>query len=88
MTYTFVREPLSSEETDLMVNACRAFREKLVIWTRFVNLSRGCSLGVPPTKSTHRTSHVEAGGDRSWPRSVGGGGAVAGCKQAVLTKVT
>jgi len=33
MTYTFVREPLSKEETDRLVNACRQFREKLVIWT-------------------------------------------------------
>ena len=33
MTYIFVREPLSSEETDQMVNASEAFREKLVVWT-------------------------------------------------------
>ena len=33
MAYDFVREPLSREEADRLVNACRGFREKLVIWT-------------------------------------------------------
>jgi len=33
MAYQFVREPLSSEETDRLINACQAFREKLVVWT-------------------------------------------------------
>ena len=33
MTYVFVREPLSREETDRLLNACQGFREKLVIWT-------------------------------------------------------
>jgi len=33
MAYVFVREPLSREETDRLVNACRGFREKLVVWT-------------------------------------------------------
>jgi len=33
MTYTFVREPLSKEEADRLMNACRQFREKLVVWT-------------------------------------------------------
>ena len=33
MAYQFVREPLSGEETDRLVNACRTFREKLVVWT-------------------------------------------------------
>lgn len=32
MAYRFVREPLGSEETDRLVNACRTFREKLVVW--------------------------------------------------------
>ena len=33
MTYDFVREPLSREEADRLVNACQRFREKLVVWT-------------------------------------------------------
>ena len=33
MTYNFVREPLNHEESDRIVNACRSFREKLVVWT-------------------------------------------------------
>ncbi len=32
MSYVFVREPLNSEECDRIVNACRSFREKLVVW--------------------------------------------------------
>lgn len=32
MGYTFVREPLNAEESDRLVNACRSFREKLVVW--------------------------------------------------------
>ena len=32
MAYQFVREPLSWEETDRLVNACKGFREKLVVW--------------------------------------------------------
>jgi len=32
MSYLFVREPLSREECDRMVNACRSFREKLIVW--------------------------------------------------------
>lgn len=32
MGYVFVREPLSSEECDRLVNACRSFREKLLVW--------------------------------------------------------
>ena len=33
MAYDFVREPLSREETDRLVNACWSFREKLVVWS-------------------------------------------------------
>jgi integrase/recombinase XerD len=33
MAYVFVREPLSRDEADRLVNACRGFREKLVVWT-------------------------------------------------------
>ena len=33
MAYQFVREPLSGEETDRLVNACGTFREKMVVWT-------------------------------------------------------
>ena len=33
MSYVFVREPLSREEADRLVNACSSFREKLVVWT-------------------------------------------------------
>jgi len=33
MAYQFVREPLGREEADRLVNACRSFREKLVVWT-------------------------------------------------------
>ena len=40
--YTFVREPLGREETDRMVNACRTFREKLVVW---VLLDTGMRVG-------------------------------------------
>ena len=32
MTYEFLREPLNYEECDRLVNACRNFREKLVVW--------------------------------------------------------
>jgi len=32
MSHTFVREPLTSEECDRVINACRTFREKLVVW--------------------------------------------------------
>jgi len=32
MSYTFVREPLNNEECDRLVNACRSFKEKLVVW--------------------------------------------------------
>jgi len=32
MAYQFVREPLSWEETDRLVNACKGFREKLIVW--------------------------------------------------------
>ena len=32
MSYQFVREPLNAEETDRLVNACRSFQEKLVVW--------------------------------------------------------
>jgi integrase/recombinase XerD len=32
MTYDFVREPLSAEECDRIVNACQSFPEKLVVW--------------------------------------------------------
>jgi integrase/recombinase XerD len=33
MSYVFVREPLNNEECDRIVNACRSFKEKLVVWT-------------------------------------------------------
>ena len=42
MAYQFVREPLSREETDRLVNACTAFREKLVVW---VLLDTGLRVG-------------------------------------------
>ena len=32
MAYQFVREPLSREEADRLVNTCCGFREKLVVW--------------------------------------------------------
>jgi len=32
MSYQFVREPLNSEECDRIVNACKSFAEKLVVW--------------------------------------------------------
>ena len=32
MAYQFVREPLSWEETDRLLNACKSFREKLIVW--------------------------------------------------------
>ena len=32
MAYQFVREPLNGEECDRLVNACRTFREQLVVW--------------------------------------------------------
>jgi integrase/recombinase XerD len=32
MSYQFVREPLNGEEYDRIVNACRSFAEKLVVW--------------------------------------------------------
>ena len=47
MAYTFVREPLNSEECDRLVNACRTFREKLVIWTLLdtgMRVSEFCNL--------------------------------------------
>lgn len=33
MTYQFKREPLTREEADRIVNACRTAKEKLVVWT-------------------------------------------------------
>ena len=42
MTYVFVREPLSEEECDRIVNACDSFREKLVVW---VLLDTGLRVG-------------------------------------------
>lgn len=47
MAYTFVREPLNSEECDRLVNACRTFREKMVIWTLLdtgMRVSEFCNL--------------------------------------------
>jgi len=47
MGYTFVREPLSKEECDQMVNACRTFREKLVVWVLLdtgLRVSEFCNL--------------------------------------------
>jgi integrase/recombinase XerD len=32
MSYQFVREPLNYEECDRIVNACKSFTEKLVLW--------------------------------------------------------
>ena len=32
MSYQFVREPLNAEECDRIVNACKSFTEKLVVW--------------------------------------------------------
>jgi integrase/recombinase XerD len=32
MAYVFVREPLNAEECDRIVNACKSFAEKLVVW--------------------------------------------------------
>jgi integrase/recombinase XerD len=32
MSYQFVREPLNAEEADRLVNACRSFQEKPVVW--------------------------------------------------------
>jgi len=42
MTYVFVREPLNAEETDRIVNACKSFQEKLVVW---VLLDTGLRVG-------------------------------------------
>ena len=42
MSYQFVREPLNSEECDRIVNACRSFQEKLVVW---VLLDTGLRVG-------------------------------------------
>ena len=33
MASCFVREPLSGEECNRLVNACETFREKLVVWS-------------------------------------------------------
>ena len=42
MAYQFVREPLSREEADRLVNACNSFREKLIVW---VLLDTGLRIG-------------------------------------------
>ena len=42
MSYVFVREPLSAEECDRLVNACQSFQEKLVVW---VLLDTGLRIG-------------------------------------------
>jgi len=42
MSYVFVREPLSAEECDRIVNACQSFQEKLVVW---VLLDTGLRVG-------------------------------------------
>jgi len=47
MTYNFVREPLSKQECDKLVNACTAFREKLVVWVLLdtgLRISEFCQL--------------------------------------------
>jgi len=47
MTYTYVREPLTREETDRLVNACMSFRESLVVWTLLdtgLRVSEFCNL--------------------------------------------
>ncbi len=33
MPYQYVREPLNTEEADLLANACQETNEKLIIWT-------------------------------------------------------
>ena len=33
MPYQYVREPLTTEEADLLANACQETNEKLLIWT-------------------------------------------------------
>jgi len=42
MSYVFVREPLSAEECDRIVNACQSFQERLVVW---VLLDTGLRIG-------------------------------------------
>jgi len=47
MPYQFVREPLNSEETDRIVNACKSFGEKLVVWVLLdtgLRVNEFCSL--------------------------------------------
>jgi integrase/recombinase XerD len=47
MSYQFVREPLNREECDRIVNACRSFQEKLIVWVLLdtgLRVSEFCSL--------------------------------------------
>jgi integrase/recombinase XerD len=47
MSYQFVREPLNYEECDRIVNACKSFVEKLVVWVLLdtgLRVTEFCSL--------------------------------------------
>lgn len=47
MPYQFVREPLNGDETDRIVNACKSFGEKLVVWVLLdtgLRVNEFCSL--------------------------------------------
>jgi len=47
MAYQYVREPLRSEETDLLCHSCGTVKEKLIIWTLIdtgLRVSELCSL--------------------------------------------
>jgi integrase/recombinase XerD len=47
MSYQFVRAPLNHEECDRMVNACKSFRDKLVVWVLLdtgLRVTEFCSL--------------------------------------------
>jgi len=47
MAYQYTREPLRSEETDLLCHSCKTINEKLIIWTLVdtgLRVSELCSL--------------------------------------------
>lgn len=64
MVSYFVREPLSGEECNRLVNACETFREKLVVWSLLdmgLQVSEFCDLrrkdnqtAVMPITKLHR----------------------------------
>jgi len=63
MSYQFIREPLNYEECDRMVNACKSFAEKLVVW---VLLDTGLRVGESDGVRVVETEVPDAKPERYW----------------------